>query len=138
MQMIFNALSGSSSQVPVTPVGGNKLYCALWEQHALWILKELNAVECEGLARETKRFKVATEKWHQLQHSRVPHIMQLGRFFERRTIHLASVINSHYSHRVQYILFPPTGVTGTGPELPKRALNVYYRKSGNFRVIKLS
>ena len=31
MQMIFNALSGSSGQVPVTPVGGNKLYCALQE-----------------------------------------------------------------------------------------------------------
>ena len=35
MQMIFNNLSGSSGPVPVTPVGGNKLYCALWEQRAL-------------------------------------------------------------------------------------------------------
>ena len=28
--MIFNALSGSSSQVPVTPIGGNRMYYALW------------------------------------------------------------------------------------------------------------
>ena len=31
MQMIFNALSGSSGQVPVTPIGGNRMhgvYCA--------------------------------------------------------------------------------------------------------------
>ena len=26
MQMIFNALSGSSGQVPVTPIGGNRMY----------------------------------------------------------------------------------------------------------------
>ena len=31
MQMIFSALSGSSGQVPVTPIGGNRMYCALWE-----------------------------------------------------------------------------------------------------------
>ena len=28
---IFSALSGSSSQVPVTPIGGNQMYYALWE-----------------------------------------------------------------------------------------------------------
>ena len=31
MQMIFSALSGSSSQVPVTPIGANQMYYALWE-----------------------------------------------------------------------------------------------------------
>ena len=31
MQMIFNALSGISGQVPVTPIGGNQMHYA---QHA--------------------------------------------------------------------------------------------------------
>ena len=31
--------------------------------------------------------------------------------------------NASYSHRVQYIRFPPMGVIGTWPELPERALN---------------
>ena len=32
MQIIFNVLLGSSDPVPVMPVGGNKMYCALlWE-----------------------------------------------------------------------------------------------------------
>ena len=29
-------------------------------------------------------------------------------------------------HRAQYIFFPPTGVTGTGPELPERTLNIIH------------
>ena len=33
--MIFNTISG---WVPVAPVGGNQLYCILWEWHVLWRL----------------------------------------------------------------------------------------------------
>ena len=38
MQMILSALSGSSNQVPVTPVGGNWMYYTSWEQHAFMVL----------------------------------------------------------------------------------------------------
>ena len=31
MQIIFNVLSGSSGPVPITSIGGNKMYYALWE-----------------------------------------------------------------------------------------------------------
>ena len=39
---------------------------------------------------------------------------------------LCSLQNACYSHRVQYIRFPPMGVTLTWPELPERALNIIY------------
>ena len=31
MQMIFNTILGSSGRVPVTPIGENEMYYALWE-----------------------------------------------------------------------------------------------------------
>ena len=34
MQMIFNARSGSSGQVPVTPIGGNRMHYAQWDNIA--------------------------------------------------------------------------------------------------------
>ena len=33
-----------------------------------------------------------------------------------------------YSHRAQYIIFPPTGVTGTRPELSEEVLNMHLIK----------
>ena len=80
MQMIFNALSGSSGQVPVTPVGGG-------------ITLYGNSVHFRGCA----ELQVKYRETRQLQHSRVPYIMWLRRFFA--AIRLASTINACYSHR---------------------------------------
>ena len=52
MQMIFSALSESSGQVPVTPIGENKMYYALWEYRRNWLL---SACACNTRQQENMR-----------------------------------------------------------------------------------
>ena len=61
--------------------------------------------------------------------TRVPYIMYMyipGTLFCEKysTIHFSSAIKQRYSHRAQYILFPPISVTRTRLELPERVLNI--------------
>ena len=44
--MIFNAILGSSGQVPVTPIGGNEMCYALWEWLAFIALTEQIQCSC--------------------------------------------------------------------------------------------
>ena len=50
MQMIFKALSGSSGQVPVTPIGGNRMYvlCSM-------------GIACIYRASQTNRLRTASK-----------------------------------------------------------------------------
>ena len=64
------------------------------------------------------------KKSPQLHSVRYPSMLQLAPFFGTYPEALCSLQNACYSHRAQYIPFPPMGVTGTWPELPERALNI--------------
>ena len=107
--MIFSALSGSSGQVPVTPIGGNQMYYAL------------ACIYCASQANSSSLKKAPQLHVHSVWHPRVPQLVQ---FFCTYPEALCSLQNACYSHRAQHIQFPPMGVTGTWPEHPERALNI--------------
>ena len=79
-QVIFNALSGSSSKVLVTPIGGNRMYYALWEQHAfITLVKQIVALS---------KSASATYCWHY-------RVLQLVPFFLVSALKLYSASKMH-------------------------------------------
>ena len=111
MQMIFNAISGSSGQVPVMPVDGTRMYYAPWEQLAFIVL----AKRIVALLKKCLSYTM---------YDTLEYCSQCC--FLVSALKLCAVLKMHAIpiECNTYIQFPPMGMTGNRTELLERVLNI--------------